>query len=133
MRRKAIILFLAWAVTVGLGFYAGTAVEERAQRERQAERCRTLLVLAADKAETLRSSGEAGTLEALISNVYAARDCAGSAGEGELASALDELWNALIFDGEHLPGQEAALAQALRDQDPAALASAASALRSCDS
>ena len=133
MRRKAVFLLLAWAVTVGLGFYAGTAAEERAQRERQAERCRTLLVLAADKAETLRSSNEVGTLEALISNIYAARDRAGSAGEGELASALDELWNALIFDGEHLPGQEAALAQALRDQAPAAITASASALRSCDS
>ena len=60
----------------------------------------------------------------------AARDYAGSAGEGELASALDELWNALIFDGEHLPGQEAVLAQALRDQDPAAITASASALRS---
>ena len=133
MRRKAIVLLLAWAVTVGLGFYAGTAMEERAQRERQAERCRTLLVLAADKAETLRSSGEAGTLEALISNVYAARDYAGSAGDGMLSSALDELWNALISDGENLPGHEDALIQALNGRDPIAIASAASALRSCGS
>ena len=133
MRRKAILLLLAWAVTVGLGFYAGTAVEARAQQERQAGRCRTVLSFAADKLDSLKLQYDADIVEALIGNVYAARDYAGSAGDGMLSSALDELWNALIFDGEHLPGQEAALAQALRDQDPAALASAASALRSCDS
>ena len=127
MRRKAILLLLAWAVTVGLGFYAGTAVEARAQQERQAGRCRTVLSFAADKLDSLKLQYDADIVEALISNVYAAREYAG---DGALASALDELWNALIFHGEHLPGQEAALAQALRDRSPAAITSAASALHS---
>lgn len=51
------------------------------------------------------------TMEALISNVYAAYEYCD---DPYMASALHDLWNALIFDGENISGKETELKSALQ-------------------
>lgn len=51
------------------------------------------------------------TMEALISNIYAAYEYCD---DPDMASALHDLWNALIFDGENISGKEEELKSALQ-------------------
>ena len=81
---------------------------------------RTLLSFAVGNLERLRD-GEAedfqDEVEDLASNIYAAYYDFLSDETVDFSGALWELWNALLFDGENLPGNEDVLIEALTEQD----------------
>ena len=84
------------------------------------------MILASDKADALSDKYEDDTMEALISNVYAAYQYCD---DTELSAALHELWNALIFDGKNISGNEVELISALKDGSASAIESIAAELR----
>ncbi len=125
---KRTVLFLcACALAAGLGFFAGSSMQRQEALEQQSYQCAAMLRNAVGKLEELRAAYDPDVMEALISNVYAAY-C--RADDAELSAALYTLWNALIFDGEALPGHEAALTEALQCGDPQAIETAAREIRS---
>lgn len=107
---KKILIVGAFIVAICLSFLAGNYCSNREQEEHRAQECQGQIVFAIDKLEDLKVQYDADTMEAVISNIYAAYNYAD---DGALASALHELWNALIFDGENIAEKEDALIQAL--------------------
>ncbi len=65
-------------------------------------------------------------MEALISNVYAAVQFTD---DSDLNTALHELWNALIFNGENIVGKEDDLIKALKDIDSSVIEGIAYSIR----
>ncbi|AUS97264.1 hypothetical protein CDQ84_17745 [Clostridium thermosuccinogenes] len=65
-------------------------------------------------------------MEALISNVYAAVQFTD---DGDLNTALHELWNDLIFNGENIVGKEDDLIKALKDIDSSVIEGIAYSIR----
>ena len=117
---KKFLMAVILIAAVCLGFFAGISFSHHQQAENRAERVHTFLSLSVDKLENLQQQYDSDVMEALISNVYAAYQ---SCDDTEsLAPALHALWNALIFDGDNLTGQEEALIQALKDADAQAIA-----------
>ena len=124
---KKFLMAVMLIAAVCLGFFAGISFSHYQQAENRAERVHTFLSLSVDKLEDLQQQYDSDVMEALISDVYAAYQ---SCDEKEaLAPALHELWNALIFDGDNLTGQEEALIQALKDADAQAIADIAYDIR----
>lgn len=119
-RTKRLLIIVALLAALGIGFFAGKAVQRRENIQSRQGHGRTLLSFAVDKLERLRG-GEAedfqDEVEALASNIYAAYYDFLSDETVAFSDALWELWNALLFDGENLPGNEDALIEALTEQD----------------
>ncbi len=91
---RKILLGLLLAALLTASFLGGTHLAERQNSREKAERCGNLILFAIDKAEN-GDLAEDGTMEALISNVYAAwQFCE----EPKTAEQLHGLWNYLIFE-----------------------------------
>ena len=119
-RTKRLLIAAALLLALGIGFFAGKAVQRRENIQSRQGHGRTLLSFAVDNLERLRD-GEAedfqDEVEDLASNIYAAYYDFLSDETVAFSDALWELWNALLFDGENLPGNEDALIEALTEQD----------------
>ena len=120
-RTKRLLIAAALLLAaLGIGFFAGNAVQRREDIQSRQGHGRTLLSFAVDNLERLRD-GEAedfqDEVEDLTSNIYAAYYDFLSDETVAFSDALWELWNALLFDGENLPGNEDALIEALTEQD----------------
>ena len=119
-RTKRLLVAAALLLALGIGFFAGKAAERRETVQNRLGQGRTKLSFAIDNLERLRD-GEAedfqDEVEDLASNIYAAYYDFLSDETVAFSDALWELWNALLFDGENLPGNEDALIEALTEQD----------------
>ena len=120
-RTKRLLIAAALLLAaLGIGFFAGKAVQRREDIQSRQGHGRTLLSFAVDNLERLRD-GEAedfqDEVEDLTSNIYAAYYDFLSDETVAFSDALWELWNALLFYGENLPGNEDALIEALTEQD----------------
>ena len=119
-RTKRLLIIVALLAALGIGFFAGKAAERRGTVQNRLGQGRTKLSFAIDNLERLRD-GEAedfqDEVEDLASNIYAAYYDFLSDETVAFSDALWELWNALLFDGENLPGNEDALIEALTEQD----------------
>ena len=119
-RTKRLLIIVALLAALGIGFFAGKAVQRREDIQSRQGHGRTLLSFAVGNLERLRD-GEAedfqDEVEDLASNIYAAYYDFLSDETVAFSDALWELWNALLFDIENLPGNEDALIEALTEQD----------------
>ena len=113
-------------LSVCLSFFAGKYVSELEQNKEDEQRCQQMIYFAIAKTESLKKQYDTDTMEALISNVYAAYEYSES---GELYWALHDLWNALIFDGENIAGKEDDLIGALEELDAQRIAEIAMSMR----
>jgi len=86
----------------------------------------TFISFAINKVEDLKNGYDADIMEALISNVYAAVQFTD---DSDLNTALHELWNALIFNGENIVGKEDDLIKALKDIDSSVIEGIAYSIR----
>lgn len=107
-------------------FFCGTVFERKKQTESRAEKCHTMMTFAADKLDEMSGGYDEDTMEAMISNVYAAYEYCDNP---HMASALHDLWNALIFDGENISGKEEELKSALQSGSAQEIEGFASELR----
>lgn len=85
-----------------------------------------MIVFAIDKLDDIKTQYDPDVMEALISNVYAAYEYSNN---GELSSALHDLWNALIFDSENIVGKESDLIGALMDKNAQSIEDIAISMR----
>lgn len=121
--KKTLIALLVLAALC-LSFFAGKYAARQEYVESKDVAYETMLRFAVSKLEKERLSE--GFLEALCSNIYAAYCYCGDA---EMTNALHILWNALVFDGDRLAGNENALIGALESRDAGAIADIAMSMR----
>ncbi len=119
----AVIILIAAVCT---GFFAGRYTGEKRQAELREQKYNTMVSFAVDKLGNMEPEYNQDDMEALISNIYAAYEYCD---DGSLSSAIHDLWNALIFDGENIAGMEDELITALNDNDAEAIESIASQMR----
>lgn len=111
MKRKTKLwIGIACIVLIAASFLAGSHMKEQEYNSGRTQHCSTLISFAIEKAEN-QDISDPDTMEALISNVYAAYQFCD---DSNLAEQLHDLWNTLIFDGDRYIGREAALAEQLR-------------------
>lgn len=108
------MISVAFLAAIGIGFFAGKQFSDKQHMKYEEQSCHTMIVFAIDKVENLKNGYDADDMEALLSNVYAAKEYTNNS---ELSCALDDLWNALVFDGENIVGKEDALIEALQNFD----------------
>lgn len=106
---KIFALLAAVILAVG-GFSAGRYAENQENIQTRQQRCRILIGFAVDKAES-EDLRDPDTMEALISNVYAAYHYCD---EPAAAQQLHDLWNTLIFEPEAYAVGEEVLVEALQ-------------------
>jgi hypothetical protein len=112
---KRLFIVCTLIVSICLSVFVGHYLSnQNALKDRDIKR-QTLISFAISKVEDLRNRYDTDTMEALIGNVYAA---AQFTDDSDLSTALHDLWNALIFDGENIIGKEDDLIKALKDTDP---------------
>ena len=111
---KKLFIVGALIVSICLSAFAGHYVSNQNSLKDRGIARQTLISFAISKVEGLKNGYDADTMEALISNVYAAVQFTD---DGDLYTALHDLWNALIFDGENIVGKEDDLIKALKDTD----------------
>ncbi len=111
--KKALVIG-GFILAICLSFLAGSSFREKEYAKRDAQRCNVMISFAVGNLDHLKKQYDADEMEVLISNIYAAEEYAS---DSELAGALHELWNALIFDGENITGNEDALIKALQDRN----------------
>ena len=122
-KAAAAVIFIA---AVCISFFAGQYLSGKKQTKARAEKCHTMMTFAVDKLDEMSGGYDEDTMEALISNVYAAYEYCD---DPHMASALHDLWNALIFDGENISGKEEALKSALQSGSAQEIEGFASELR----
>lgn len=83
-------------VLIVASFFAGKYVTQVEITNARSGRCSTLIGFAIDKAEN-GDLADQGTMEALISNVYAAYQFCD---DSVVANQLHDLWNFLIFESD---------------------------------
>ncbi len=112
MKKSTIIAYiLTLAVSVSAAFSVGYHVRGQKQTESAAHTCQTYLSLAAQKLK-FGDITNPDTMEALISNVYAALShCT----DPNAASQLHALWNALIFSYEDYAAQPEIVMERLKE------------------
>ena len=116
---KRLLIAAALLLALGVGFFAGKAAERRETVQNRLGQGRTKLSFAIDKLEGLRD-GEYGPEEIqsdIASDIYGAYYDFLSGENVDFSGALWDLWNAVLFDIENLPGNEDALIEALTEQD----------------
>ena len=128
---KRLLIAIALLLALGVGFFAGGAAERRETVQNRLGQGRTKLSFAIDKLERLRD-GEYGPEEIqseIASHIYGAYYNILSDETVSFCDALWDLWNALLFDIENLPGNEDALIQALAEQNAEQVAELAAGMR----
>ena len=111
---KKIFMSVVAVVACCVSFAAGNTVCRQNMIESRNRKCNTLISFAVDKLDTLKNEYDSDVMEAVISNIYAAYEYCD---EAEMKYALHNLWNALIFDGENINGNESELISALQNFD----------------
>lgn len=111
---KKLILIGAFIISICLSFFVGNYFCDKENMKLREQRCHTMMDFAIDKLDDIKNQYDADVMETLISNVYAAYEYSDNS---ELSSALHDLWNALIFDGENIVGKENDLISALKDEN----------------
>ena len=124
MKKGLIAVICVVSVLVGYMFGVRSS-EERYARESQ-QMTNTYISFSIGELEDLKKGYDEDTMEALISNIYAAKS---KTPNPSLNSALHDLWNALIFDGENIVGREDELKKLLEDKDSKAIADFAMSMR----
>lgn len=122
-KAAAAVIFI---VAVCISFFAGQYLSGKKQTKARAEKCHTMMTFAVDKLDEMSGGYDEDTMEAMISNVYAAYEYCD---DPDMASALQDLWNALIFDGENISGKEGELKSALQSGSAQEIEGFASGLR----
>ena len=122
-KAAAAVIFIA---AVCISFFAGQYLSGKKQTKARAEKCHTMMTFAVDKLDEMSGGYDEDTMEAMISNVYAAYEYCD---DPHMASALHDLWNALIFDGENISGKEGELKSALQSGSAQEIEGFASGLR----
>ena len=128
---KRLLVAAALLLALGVGFFAGKAAERRETLQNRLGQGRAKLSFAIDRLEGLRD-GEYGPEEIqsdIASDIYAAYYDFLTDETVEFSDALWDLWNALLFDVENLPGNEDALIKALSEQDAEEVAEIAAGMR----
>ena len=105
-----IVTFVAFLIAIGVSFFIGRQTERKEYLDNRLQNCHTLISFAIDKVEN-QDISDPDTMEALISNVYAAYQFCD---QPHLSEQLYDLWNTLIFDGNRYIGQEDMLVAQLR-------------------
>ena len=95
-----------------LSFLGGKFYSESNYTKSKNNRCNTYISFAIGSLEELKSNDYEDILKVIICDIYAAKEYTTN---NELESALYELWNALIFDGDNLEGREDELIEALKN------------------
>ena len=93
MNRKAFFSVILM-ISIVASFLVGKYVTQAENTDARKARCCTLVGFAIDKAEK-GDLADQGTMDALISNVYAAYQFCD---DSKVASQLHNLWNLLIFE-----------------------------------
>ena len=93
MNRKAFFIVILM-ISIVASFLVGKHVTQAENTDARKARCCTLVGFAIDKAEN-GDLADQGTMDALISNVYAAYQFCD---DSKVASQLHNLWNLLIFE-----------------------------------
>ena len=128
---RRLLIAAALLLALGVGFFAGKAAERRETVQNRLGQGRTKISFAIDKREGLRD-GEYGPEEVqgdIASDIYGAYYDFLSGENADFSGALWELWNALLFDIENLPGNEDALIKALAEQNAEQVAELAAGMR----
>ena len=112
--------------SVCLSFFAGNYFCDKENIKLREQRCHTMIGFAIDKLDDIKTKYDADGMETLISDVYAAYE---NSNNGELSSALHDLWNALIFDGENIVGKENDLIAALKEKNAQSIKEIAHSMR----
>ena len=102
---------IVFIILIVVSFSVGNHMKEQECSNGRAQRCNTLISFAIDKAEN-EDISDPDTMEALISNVYAAYQFCD---DSSLAEQLHDLWNTLIFEGDSYIGREEVLVNQLRN------------------
>lgn len=123
---KKMIIIGIFAVSVCLSFFAGNYFCGKENIKLRDQRCHTMIGFAIDKLDDIKTKYDADGMETLISDVYAAYE---NSNNGELSSALHDLWNALIFDGENIVGKENDLIAALKEKNAQSIKEIAHSMR----
>jgi len=113
-------------VCICLSVLAGYYVRNQNSLKDRDNAKQTFISFAINKVEDLKNGYDADIMEALISNVYAAVQFTD---DSDLNTALHELWNALIFNGENIVGKEDDLIKALKDIDSSVIEGIAYSIR----
>ena len=113
---RKLLIACALIVSLILGALLGHYVNNQKATQAREHRRQILISFAIAKIEDLKDGYDENTMEALISNVYAALQFTDL--DEELYSALHDLWSALIIESESISGKEDVLIKALRDLDP---------------
>lgn len=100
--KKNIFMGAIVLVLVIVAFFAGSYAKEKEYYNSRIERCGTLVSFALDKVENGDISNQ-DTMEALISNVYAAYEYCD---DSVLSNQLHDLWNYLIFEYDNSTSAE---------------------------
>ena len=120
-RRREKRIVAAAEVSVMLivaAFFIGSRVNERQNAVKRRDRCAALISFAIAKAERGDISNR-DIMEALISNVYAAREYCG---DPELAAQLHDIWNTLIFRSDEYITRQDVLTERLENLSKALMA-----------
>lgn len=112
LKAKQLLIAGLFIVSICASALVGHYISKQSTLKERAHTTQTFISFSIGKLEDLKKGYDADTTEALISDVYAAMQFTDDAA---LASALHELWNALIFDGENIVGREDILIKALED------------------
>ena len=111
MKNKTIpLLALLSLLLMMAAFFMGSHVNEIRNRKDRLRRCETMISFAIEKAEHEDLSDQE-TLEALISNIYAAHALCDDPDSG---AGLHNLWNTLIFRSEEYADRPDLLIERLR-------------------
>lgn len=111
---KKLIIIGVFIVSICLSFFAGDYFCQKENVKLRDQRCHTMIDFSIEKLNDIKSQYDTDMMETLISDIYAAYEYSNN---GELSSALHDLWNALIFDGENIVGKENDLISALKDKN----------------
>lgn len=123
---KKLVMIGIFVVSICLSFFAGNYFCDKENIKLREQRCHTMIGFAIDKLDDIKTKYDADVMETLISDVYAAYE---SSNNGELSSALHDLWNALIFDGENIVGKENDLIAALKEKNAQSIKEIAHSMR----
>lgn len=99
---KKVFVGAALVVLMIAAFFVGKYVAEQENKTTRAQICHSLIVFAIDKVGQ-GAFEDQDTMEALVSNIYAAYQFCD---DQYLAGNLHDLWNALIFEDEALVASE---------------------------
>ena len=106
--------------------YIGYHIADTENTQEQENQAQREIIFAMDNIKSLKEGFEADTMNNIICEIYAAHTLTSNT---QYSSALHELWNALIFDGEYITGFEDEVISALTEKDAQEIKSVAMDIR----